>query len=314
MTALAGLASLVLAWGLGAAVIPLLRRLKVGQQIREVGPARHLAKQGTPTMGGVIFVVPALAVVWLVDWRSPLVWGLTVLVLGHALVGFADDFQKVVRHRSLGLRAREKLLYQILLGLFFAWFAARYMEAAAFWVLPWHGRVVPGLWYYPLAVLAVVGSGNAVNITDGLDGLAGGAMALALIFFVLWGLFQRDAPPGLATVAMAFLGAVVAFLRYNLHPAKVMMGDTGSLALGALLAGLALASRTVLVLPVLAGLFVIEALSVIVQVTSFKLTGRRVLRMSPLHHHFELSGWSEERVVVTFWLVGLVCLVGAWVR
>jgi phospho-N-acetylmuramoyl-pentapeptide-transferase len=314
VTALAGLASLVLAWGLGAAVIPLLRRLKVGQQIREVGPARHLAKQGTPTMGGVIFVVPALAVVWLVDWRSPLVWGLTVLVLGHALVGFADDFQKVVRHRSLGLRAREKLLYQILLGLFFAWFAARYMEAAAFWVLPWHGRVVPGLWYYPLAVLAVVGSGNAVNITDGLDGLAGGAMALALIFFVLWGLFQRDAPPGLATVAMAFLGAVVAFLRYNLHPAKVMMGDTGSLALGALLAGLALASRTVLVLPVLAGLFVIEALSVIVQVTSFKLTGRRVLRMSPLHHHFELSGWSEERVVVTFWLVGLVCLVGAWVR
>jgi phospho-N-acetylmuramoyl-pentapeptide-transferase len=314
VTALAGLASLVLAWGLGAAVIPLLRRLKVGQQIREVGPARHLAKQGTPTMGGVIFVVPALAVVWLVDWRSPLVWGLTVLVLGHALVGFADDFQKVVRHRSLGLRAREKLLYQILLGLFFAWFATRYMEAAAFWVLPWHGRVVPGLWYYPLAVLAVVGSGNAVNITDGLDGLAGGAMALALIFFVLWGLFQRDAPPGLATVAMAFLGAVVAFLRYNLHPAKVMMGDTGSLALGALLAGLALASRTVLVLPVLAGLFVIEALSVIVQVTSFKLTGRRVLRMSPLHHHFELSGWSEERVVVTFWLVGLVCLVGAWVR
>jgi len=314
VTALAGLASLVLAWGLGAAVIPLLRRLKVGQQIREVGPARHLAKQGTPTMGGMIFVVPALAVVWLVDWRSPLVWGLTVLVLGHALVGFADDFQKVVRHRSLGLRAREKLLYQILLGLFFAWFAARYLGAEAFWVLPWHGRVVPGLWYYPLAVLAVVGSGNAVNITDGLDGLAGGAMALALIFFVLWGLFRRDAPPGLATVAMAFLGAVVAFLRYNLHPAKVMMGDTGSLALGALLAGLALASRTVLVLPVLAGLFVIEALSVIVQVASFKLTGRRVLRMSPLHHHFELSGWSEERVVVTFWLVGLVCLVGAWVR
>jgi phospho-N-acetylmuramoyl-pentapeptide-transferase len=314
VTALAGLASLVLAWGLGAAVIPLLRRLKVGQQIREVGPARHLAKQGTPTMGGMIFVVPALAVVWLVDWRSPLVWGLTVLVLGHALVGFADDFQKVVRHRSLGLRAREKLLYQILLGLFFSWFAARYLGAEAFWVLPWHGRVVPGLWYYPLAVLAVVGSGNAVNITDGLDGLAGGAMALALIFFVLWGLFQRDAPPGLATVAMAFLGAVVAFLRYNLHPAKVMMGDTGSLALGALLAGLALASRTVLVLPVLAGLFVIEALSVIVQVASFKLTGRRVLRMSPLHHHFELSGWSEERVVVTFWLVGLVCLVGAWVR
>jgi phospho-N-acetylmuramoyl-pentapeptide-transferase len=314
VTALAGLASLVLAWGLGAVAIPLLRQLKVGQQVRDVGPARHLAKQGTPTMGGVIFVAPALAVAWVLDWRNPLIWGMTVLVVGHALVGFADDFQKVVRHRSLGLRAREKLLYQMALGLFFAWFAARYLGAAKFWVLPWHGRVVPGLWYYPLAVLAVVASGNAVNITDGLDGLAGGAVALALIFFVLWGLVRRDAPPGLAPVALAFLGSVIAFLRYNLHPAKVMMGDTGSLALGALLAGLALASRTVLILPVLAGLFVVEALSVIVQVTSFKLTGRRVLRMSPLHHHFELSGWSEERVVVTFWLVGLACLVGAWVR
>ncbi len=312
MTALAGILGLVLALGLGALLIPQLRRLKVGQTIRAAGPPRHQSKQGTPTMGGLIFVAAGLLAAAATDVRSPLVWGLAVLVGGHALIGFADDYQKVVRHRSLGLRARQKLLYQIVLGVFFAWFAARYLGAAGPWPLPFGGAVRPGLWYYPVTVVAVVGSSNAVNITDGLDGLAGGATAIALAFFVLWGVL-RTSPSGLAAAAMAFFGAVVGFLRYNLHPARVIMGDTGSLALGSLLAGLAVASRTVLILPIVGGLFVVETLSVIVQVASFKLTGRRVLRMSPLHHHFELAGWSEERVVVTFWLTALAFLVWAWI-
>jgi phospho-N-acetylmuramoyl-pentapeptide-transferase len=308
--ALAGVMGLVFALGLGFALIPQLRRLKLGQPIRDVGPARHQKKAGTPTMGGIIFVLAGFVSALVFDLRDPLVWGLLVLVGGHSLIGFVDDYRKVVRHQSLGLRAREKLVYQILLAVLFAWFAARYLHANVGWSTPWGAVVQPGVWYYPLVVLAVLGSANAVNITDGLDGLAGGAMAIALVFFVLTG-FSIHLDGGISIAALAFLGAVVGFLRYNLHPARVIMGDTGALALGALLAGLAVASRTVFILPILGGLFVLEALSVIAQVTSFKLWRRRVLKMSPLHHHFELSGWSEERVVATFWATALVFLIWA---
>lgn len=309
--ALAGIVGLILALILGSLVIPMLRRLKMGQPIREVGPESHRAKTGTPTMGGIIFVLGGFAAALILDVRDPLIWGLLVLVGGHALIGFADDFKKVARHQSLGLRAREKLVYQILLAVLFAWFAARYLHANAGWSTPWGAVVHPGVWYYPIVVLAVLGSANAVNMTDGVDGLAGGATAISLIFFVVIG-FSRGMDQGVPLVALAFLGAVVGFLRYNLHPARVFMGDVGSLALGSLLAGLAVASRTVFILPILGGLFVLEAVSVIVQVTSFKLWGRRVLKMSPLHHHFELSGWSEERIVATFWATALAFLVWAW--
>ncbi len=307
--AFGGLVGLALALALGWLGIPILRRLRIGQPIREVGPESHRAKAGTPTMGGLIFVVAGFAAAVLLDARDPLVWGLLLLVGGHAVIGFLDDYRKVVRHQSLGLRAREKLVYQILLGVLFAWFAARFLNADAGWITPWGGVVHAGLAYYPIVVLAVLGSANAVNLTDGVDGLAGGAAAIALVFFVLAG-FAVGVDFGIAITALAFLGAVLGFLRYNLHPARVIMGDTGSMALGALLAGLAVASRTVFVLPILGGLFVLEALSVIVQVTSFKIWRRRVLKMSPLHHHFELLGWSEDRIVLTFWATALVFL--AW--
>ncbi|PSR20675.1 MAG: phospho-N-acetylmuramoyl-pentapeptide-transferase [Sulfobacillus acidophilus] len=306
----AGILALVASFALTPAVLPILRKLKLGQQVRQEGPQAHLKKQGTPTMGGIIFLVAMVVAVAVFDRDSTRVWALTALTLGYGLIGFADDFLKVALHRPLGLRAREKLLLQVLLAVLFAWYVYRLVPAQGY-VLPFHlGRLPLGWWYGPIAVLAILGAANAVNITDGLDGLAAGASVIAFAFFALLGLKVRDAP---ATVfALAMTGSLVGFMRANLHPAKVFMGDTGSLALGAALAGLAVVSGTVMLLPVVGVLFVIETLSVIIQVISFRTTGRRVFRMSPLHHHFELGGWSEERVVTVFWVVSALGAVLAW--
>jgi phospho-N-acetylmuramoyl-pentapeptide-transferase len=298
--------ALVLGWLL----IPYLRRLRFGQTIREAGPASHLSKQGTPTMGGLIFLVPAAAVAVWVGRTAPAVWALVGLTVGYALIGWADDYVKAVRHRSLGLRAREKLLAQIVWAGLFVWWAGAARGADVGWALPGGGTWNPGLWYVPLATLAVLGAANAVNLTDGLDGLAGGTAVIGLLFFIVWAV--NAGAGGAAIFATALAAAVVGFLRYNLHPARVFMGDTGSLALGAALAGLAVVTKSVLFLPVVGGVFVLEALSVILQVLSFRLWGRRVLKMSPLHHHFELSGWSEERIVVSFWAAAMILAVLAW--
>jgi len=306
-----GVAGLVLALALGAVVVPMLRRVGAGQTIRTTGPATHLAKQGTPTMGGVIFLVPAAAVTLVVFHGSASAWALVVFTLGFALLGFWDDYVKVARRRALGLRAREKLVVQLAWAGLFLWFAAQHLGALAPWHLPWGGVWSPGGWYYPVGLLALVGVANAVNETDGLDGLAGGTAVVSLGFFALFAANRGRTVP--ASFALALAASVVGFLRYNLHPAKVIMGDTGSLALGAALGGLAVVTEAPLLLPIVGGVFVLETLSVIIQVTSFRLTRRRVFRMSPLHHHFELSGWSEERVVSTFWIAALVFAVLAWV-
>lgn len=299
-------ASLILA----PVVVPMLIRLKLGQQVREVGPKTHFKKQGTPTMGGVIFLVALVIAVAVFDRDSARAWALTALTLGYGLIGFADDFLKVALKRPLGLKAREKLLLQVLLAVLFAWYVSRWVPAPGY-LLPFHlGWLRPGWWYGPIAVLAILGAANAVNITDGLDGLATGASAIGFAFFALLGLKLKE--PSATLFALAMVGSLIGFLRVNLHPARVFMGDTGSLALGAGLAGLAVISGTVLLLPVVGLLFVIETLSVIIQVISFRLTGRRVFRMSPLHHHFELGGWSEERVVTVFWVVSALGAVLAW--
>jgi phospho-N-acetylmuramoyl-pentapeptide-transferase len=295
---------------LGAVLIPWLARLRVGQVIRTQGPERHLAKAGTPTMGGLIFLVPAVAAVLAVAARDAVAWLVLALTLAFAAIGFVDDYQKVVRHRALGLRAREKLLAQIVAAGLFAAVAAGEFHAAGPWALPGGGTWTPGMWYVPLTVLAILGAANAVNLTDGLDGLAGGTMVVALAFFVVWA--GNVGETGAALVALALASSVVGFLRYNLHPARVFMGDTGALGLGAALAGLAIVTRATLFLPIVGGVFVLEALSVIVQVASFRLLGRRLLKMSPLHHHFELVGWSEERIVISFWAAALVFAVAAW--
>lgn len=310
MIAWGGLLGFGISLSLGPLIIPLLRRLRWGQTVRDVGPKSHLQKQGTPTMGGVLFLLPLPVAVAVLDPRDVLAWSLVFLIWGFGAVGFLDDLLKAVWKRPLGLRAREKLLAQVVVAVAFTWIVGRYHQTRAL-TLPFHWGAVPaGIWYGPLSVLAILGSGNAVNITDGLDGLAAGAGAVSLGFFVFGGLFWHL--DGLALVAFTLVGGLVGFLRYNLHPARVFMGDTGSLALGAALAGMAVASGNTLVLPIIGILFVVETLSVIIQVVSFRLTGHRVFRMSPLHHHFELAGWPEERVVTVFWLVALAGAVIAW--
>ncbi|MCL5115828.1 MAG: phospho-N-acetylmuramoyl-pentapeptide-transferase, partial [Firmicutes bacterium] len=231
----AGILGLAVSLALGPLVIPLLRRLKLGQQVRDVGPEAHLKKQGTPTMGGVIFLIGLPVAVAVLDPHSARAWALTLLTLGYGLIGFADDFLKVAMKRPLGLKAREKLLLQVVLAVAFAWYVYRFMPPQGY-MLPFHlGDWPMGWWYGPITVLAVLGAANAVNITDGVDGLAAGATALSFAFFALLGLKLKDQPVMLAALAMA--GGLVGYLRVNLHPAKVFMGDTGSLALGAGLAG-----------------------------------------------------------------------------
>lgn len=309
--AYAGLVAFAIAFGLGPVFIPALHRLKFGQVVRDAGPQSHMKKQGTPTMGGLLFLLPLPIVVLIFAPRSLEAWALVGLVWSYGLIGLADDMLKVVFKRPLGLKAREKLLFQVIFAVAFTWLAGEKFHAAGLYVLPFHwGGVPSGLFFGPISVLAIMGSGNAVNLTDGLDGLAAGSVAITMVFFAFWGIVHHESV--LSLLSLALIGSLVGFLRYNMHPARVFMGDTGSLALGAALAGAAIVSRTTLLLPLIGLLFVVETLSVIIQVLSFRLTGKRVFRMSPLHHHFELGGWPEERVMAVFWMLAAVGALLAW--
>jgi phospho-N-acetylmuramoyl-pentapeptide-transferase len=306
------LLSLAVTLASGPLVIPLLRRLKFGQWVRDDGPARHFTKAGTPTMGGIMFLA-GIAISSLVFLRSS-PEGLVMLAatVGFGAIGFVDDFRKVVLRRPLGLRAREKLLAQALLAALVGTVAVSHLGRGTDFVVPFSGYVVPGGWYLDwdwwvyltLEVLVIVGTANAVNLTDGLDGLAAGvtvpaALGLAAIAAV-------TGRSGVAVFLAALVGGCLGFLWYNHYPARVFMGDTGALALGGALGTAAVITRSELFLLVMGGVYVAEALSVILQVISFRLTGRRIFKMSPLHHHFELCGWSEPRVVRAFWLAGVV--------
>lgn len=310
MTWLVGAAATAFAIALllGPTTIAYLRRLRVGQQVRDDGPRSHQGKAGTPTMGGVLIVFAATAacVAFAPSWRQ-LPYGLAVMV-GYGLIGLADDGLKVIYRRSLGLRAREKLLGQLLLAGVLAAYGLADPGLGPHLRVPFstQGWDVPAWLYAALTVGAVIGTANAVNLTDGLDGLAAGATAIASFSMaaIAWMVGNGEA----ALLAAAVGGACLGFSWYNAHPAQVFMGDTGSLALGAALAAVAVLTRTQLFLLLVGGLFVIETVSVAVQVAFFRLTGgRRLLRMSPLHHHFELGGWAEPQVVTRFWLIGLVC-------
>ena len=303
------LVAFILALGLGMLLIPLLKRLKVGQSIRAVGPKTHLNKAGTPTMGGLIFLVPTLAVVAMfMPWNTS---GYLVLFTAVAFgsIGFADDYLKVVLKRPLGLKARHKLVGQFVIALIF-YFLLRLLEFEEVLTVPWLVSISLG-WFYPIFMLLVlVGTVNAVNLADGLDGLAGGLGVITLLGYAFLGWFSNSG--GIAYPAFALAGAIMGFLVFNLHPAKVFMGDTGSFAIGGAIAALALLTHTEILLLLGLGLvFVLEALSVIIQVLYFKTTGRRVFLMAPIHHHFELKGWSEWRVCAVFWLVQLAGTVAA---
>ncbi|WP_283133584.1 phospho-N-acetylmuramoyl-pentapeptide-transferase [Rhizohabitans arisaemae] len=315
--------------------IRLFSRRGYGQNIRDEGPSGHHEKRGTPTMGGTVIIVGALigyAVAHLATWTPPTVSALLVLFLmtGLGLVGFLDDFIKIYKRRSLGLRSGAKFTGQVIIGVIFAVLVVRfpngYGTTPAIASISFLRDFLPiGLPLFIVwTLLFIAGFSNAVNLTDGLDGLASGAACMTLGAYVLvgnWQLRNGCAPDGLgdncywvrdpldlAVVAAAVLGACFGFLWWNAPPAKIFMGDTGSLAIGGVLAGLAITTRTQLLLIVLGGLFVIITLSVMIQVGSFKMTGRRVFKMAPLQHHFELSGWAETTIVVRFWLIAAMCI------
>ncbi len=294
----------------GVAAVPLAKKYKARQSVRECGPKSHQSKAGTPTMGG-LFMMLALVVSVFFDasWFVPSggVILLLFLTLGHCLLGFLDDFIKAEKKRNLGLTAKQKLAGQLLLSLAFAYAAVKVFGLPLSVALPFVGGEWELGWlFYPFCVLVIVGASNAVNLTDGLDGLAAGCTAIAFAAYAAYAASLGLHEIGHFAAILAACSA--AFLIYNYHPAKIFMGDTGSLALGGALAGLAVLTRTELLLVFLGLIFVIEALSVILQVASFKLCGRRIFKMSPIHHHFELSGWSEVRVVWTFWAVELLAV------
>lgn len=287
----------------GRWVIAQLSGRNVRKRIREVAPERHRGKAGTPTMGGVMILAAVVATVALAV--RPLSIGVLLVLLvtlGFGAVGLADDLLALRKERNLGLRARERLAIQIPLAAVIALYVVRRPELGAGIVLPYAGRVDLGWIYLVFAILYIVGFANAVNLTDGLDGLAGGTVAIAAGTYAA--IAVRLGQPEMAGLAAAIAGACVGFVWFNAHPAAVIMGDVGSNALGAGLAALAIATKSELTLFIVGVVFVLEAASVVLQVAYFKSTGgRRLFRMSPLHHHFELSGWTETQTVTRMWLI-----------
>ncbi len=281
------------------------RRWGLGQRIRDQGPSSHRAKAGTPTGGGVGFTAAAVIATLLFAPRDLYTLSALAVTLGFGLIGLLDDYLKVIRGSSLGLRARYKLLGQVFLASALSFVVLVPLGLGSEVKVPYINHLLPlGGLYVPFAVLVVLGTVNAVNLTDGLDGLAGGTAVIAFVTYFVVALAASLEQLSLFSAAIA--AAVAGFLPYNLHPAKIFMGDSGAFALGGALGALALLTKTELLLPVIGGVFVVETLSVIIQVVYFRLTGKRVFRMSPLHHHYELGGMSEAAVVRRFWLMGLV--------
>lgn len=296
---------------IGPVLIPYLHKLKFGQSIRECGPASHMKKSGTPTMGGLMMLAGlVLALLW--GQFTPHVLIALVLTLGHAAIGFLDDYIKVVMKRNLGLTAKQKFLLQFILAGAYVYFAETHQQDTNLWVPLLNMSFDFGWAYYALAFILLVGTTNAVNLTDGLDGLVSFVSLPVTLAFAFIAYMQ-----GMLDVsgfALGLTGACLGFLLFNRHPAQVFMGDTGSLALGGGIAALALLTRTELLLVIIGGVYVAEAMSVIIQVTYFRLTGgKRIFRMSPLHHHYELGGWKEVKVVEVFTMVScLLSALGLW--
>ncbi|WP_078547303.1 phospho-N-acetylmuramoyl-pentapeptide-transferase [Litchfieldia alkalitelluris] len=292
--------------------IPFLRRLKFGQSIREEGPKSHQKKSGTPTMGGVIILLSIIITTLVMTMKfSEEIGAKTLLLLlvtvGFGILGFLDDFIKVVMKRNLGLTSRQKLLGQIVISVIFYIIFKQNQFSTEVSIPGTEYSFDLGIFYVLFIIFWLVGFSNAVNLTDGLDGLVSGTAAIAFGAFTVLAWYQSEYEVAIFSVAV--VGAVLGFLVFNAHPAKVFMGDTGSLALGGAIATVAILTKLEILLIIIGGVFVIETLSVIIQVISFKTTGKRVFKMSPLHHHYELVGWNEWRIVVTFWSVGLLLAV-----
>lgn len=314
---LAMVVALLLAIVLFPAWIHLLRFRNIGQQVRADGPQGHLVKQGTPTMGGVLILL-VVSVVYLAlgeVGRSGMI--ALMALLGCGLLGFVDDYAKVVKERSLGLTARMKIVGQAVVASAIGILAVNWAHVSPEVIVPFVGTIDLGVWqstftvgtfvfempwlYLGLVFFMVLSFSNTVNLTDGLDGLAAGTVMIVMLAFSAISFAQDNLE--LALLGAAVAGACLGFLWYNSYPADIFMGDTGSLGLGAVIATMAVVTKTELLAPLLGGIYVAEGLSVILQVASFKLTGKRIFRMAPLHHHFEMKGWSETKVMVRFWIV-----------
>jgi phospho-N-acetylmuramoyl-pentapeptide-transferase len=302
-----GTAALLICIFLSPKFIEFLRRREFGQQIREDGPEGHHQKAGTPTMGGII-VFLAVAVAFLIltewEWRSIGVFGAAIAC---ALLGFADDYTKIVKRRSLGLRARTKLIVTIAISLGLWWIATKRAGVSSSIDFRFGDvRVDLGPFFPVFIYLVVAGTTSAVNLTDGLDGLAAGCASIVFLAYI--GItFITTGERDLTLLAACLVGVCIGFLWFNSFPASVFMGDTGSLALGGAIAGLAVMTNTDVLLILLGGIFVIEALSVLIQVFSFRTFRKRVFLMAPIHHHFELQGWSETKIILRFWIVAAAC-------
>ncbi|MTD30329.1 phospho-N-acetylmuramoyl-pentapeptide-transferase [Planomicrobium sp. YIM 101495] len=290
------------------AFIPMLRRMKFGQSIREEGPQSHMAKTGTPTMGGIAYLLAILVSVVAASMYAEVltaeIWVLLLVLIGFGLIGFLDDFIKVAFKRNLGLTSLQKLIGQIVIAII-AFFLLRTLGFDTNIGIPFTSWEIDlSVIYVLFLIFWLVGFSNAVNLTDGLDGLVAGTASIAFATFG-WIAIQQD-QLGVALFTFAVAGALLGFLIFNKFPAKVFMGDTGSLALGGALAMVSVLLKQELLLLLIGLVFVIETLSVILQVGSFKIRKKRIFKMSPIHHHFELSGWSEWKVVLIFWFVGLM--------
>ncbi|MCL5734138.1 MAG: phospho-N-acetylmuramoyl-pentapeptide-transferase [Actinobacteria bacterium] len=298
----ATLVATVIAVLFGPRYIRWLQSRGIGQNIRELTPEAHSSKQGTPTMGGLLILGAALVPYLIFAGKNVPSLVVFILAFGSGGIGLADDLIKQRRRRSLGLNAKVKLLLQVPLVMIAVFIALRFGGVDTRLTVPFaKGSLAIGGFYYVFAFLLIAGFSNAVNLTDGLDGLAAGTVAVAL--FACAGIAFLRGEADLAILAACLTGACVGFLWYNSHPAAVFMGDTGSLALGAGLAGMAVATQTEILVLLIGGLFVIEALSVMIQVVSFRLYRKRVFLMTPIHHHFELKGWSETKIIVRFWII-----------
>ena len=295
-------------------VIPFLHKMKFGQVEREEGLASHKVKNGTPTMGGIVFVLAAILgtaistrVFDIKNIFNPELILTTVVLVGYSLIGLIDDALIIVKHSNKGLPPLAKLLAQIALAIICYFYAMNFIPGFTSVVtIPLVDISIDFKYLYPFLILIMfAGESNGVNLSDGLDGLATGLSMIAIAPFIIFSIMTKDYV--LASYATAMVGALLGFMMFNYHPAKIFMGDVGSLGLGGFLAVLAILTKQELLLILVGGVFLMETLSVIIQVTSFKLRGKRVFKMAPIHHHFEMLGWSEQQVTISFWFIGFIC-------
>jgi len=288
--------------------IKYIKKHNVGQKIRQEGPDLHQHKMGTPTMGGAIIIITLLIIIFLlVPYNKYVLWSL-VTTVGFGLIGLIDDLIKYLKKRSLGLLTMQKLLLQIALALIVAYGVQQSTDLGTEIYIPFlKNSIELGVMFVPFVVLVMVSSVNAVNLTDGLDGLAAGLIIIAMLSFALIAYIQNVLPMSLFALIVAFTS--LGFLIYNFYPAKIFLGDVGSLALGGALASVVIFTKTELFLLIIGGVFVIETLSVILQVVSVKLKGKIIFKMSPIHHHFELCGWKEPKIIIRFWIAGIILAI-----